>query len=81
MTSEAKKQMWKANAVERRERIVAEGGALIQVLLEKPAADALTVLQDNSERHRSKTDVISTLLVEAVGKLKRRRARGGAHSK
>lgn len=81
MTTDARKAMWKVNAVERRERIIGEGGKLIQVLLEKPAAAALDELQHSGDKPRSKTDVISSLLVASAGKLKRRSAKGGARSK
>jgi hypothetical protein len=78
MTSDARKAIWKTNALARRARVIDEGGKFVQVLLEKPAADALEKLQGAD---KTQVEVVSTLLMDAAKKIRRRPARGGSGPK
>lgn len=83
MTTEERKQVWKANANSRRARIVREGGRQVNLLLEKPASDALHDLTraDRSGKRKTNLEVVSELLVRAAARLKQAAGRGGGRSK
>ena len=83
MTSKERKQQWQVSTSTRRERVLADGGSQLNLLLDKDATKALEALTapDRSGKRSTKLSVVSYLLAEAAAKLRPRRARAGAPSK
>lgn len=82
MATEERKESWKRNAISRRERIVAEGGHVLAVLLEADGAAALNGLVGTSAGNSYKEVITGLLLKEARRrKVKTSPARAGDRSK